>query len=181
MIINLVELHLLQTLNIFHKSLLEKKISKLHCVSLVWKLWGPRQWRSPCSLVVWALKVTFFFSGYCNLLWQSKHLVAFLKEPWFTKLVAVNSKNPVTFFNVAPEELWFKIESLLIPMATTRSVQLMLRAVYIKPRTVHLPHLLLPPPPAKSSWTSLNCLPWKRLFSRLRAAFQHASNQAHEI
>lgn len=34
--------------------------------------------------------------------------------------------------------------------------------------------------PLDSTWSSLNCIPWKRLFSRHRVSFQHVSNQTRE-
>lgn len=69
-------------------------------------------------------------------------------------------------------------------MATSRSIQLMLHAVYIRTCALYLPPPLtasLPPSlPMDSTWTSLNCIPWKRLFPRHRAVFQHANNLTHE-
>lgn len=96
--------------------------------------------RSSRSSVVRALGGTFF-SGQCHLLQQGKHFgCVFFKEPPIEKTGNMKQQASTVTFNVAPEELGFKLKSLLIPMATNRSRQLMRHAACMKP----------PPSPASS-------------------------------
>lgn len=98
MIINLVELPPRALLCISQIPSGEENIGTTLCFTSLEVVEPKVPGRSPCSLVFWALRVTFLFQVSVTSFGRVNMWAAFLKEPPFKKLVVVNSKNPLSHF-----------------------------------------------------------------------------------